>query len=102
MNEEKSKAFLVFSEFGPDRAIPRHKRLADTFPRLTPDVIDQWIIDFQNAEKIAFDVVIEHRRNESKPEYTSQLLKAKIPGFSDEALKKLFNQACYFAMHDGY
>lgn len=102
MNEEKSKAFLVFCEFGPDRAIPRHKRLADTFPRLTRDVIDRWIRDFQKAEKMAYDVVVENRRNDWKPEHAIQLLRAKIPDFTEEALTKLFNQACYFAMHDGY
>ncbi len=102
MNKEKSKAFLVFCEFGPDRAIPRHKRLTEKFPRLASELIDQWIADFQKVEKLAYDIAIEHRKNEWKPEYTIQLLKENIPDFNDEALNKLLNQACYFAMHDGY
>lgn len=91
----------MFCEFGPDRAIPRHQRLADKFPQLTHELIDTWIADFKKAESIAYDIAIEHRRENWKPAHTIGLLRAKFPDFNDDALEKLLNQACYFAMHDG-
>jgi len=102
MNNLKSRAFLVFCEFGPDRAIHRHQRLTQLFPELTSDVIDSWITDFKSAEKVAFDIAIQHRQENWKVDKTIKILEDRIPDFNHEALSKLLNQACYFAMHDGY
>jgi hypothetical protein len=100
--EIKSKAFLVYCEFGPDRRIPREKRLKEKFPTLTIEQIDVWINEYTQYEKIAFDIAIQHRREKWKAEDTIKMLSNKIPGLKEEAISKLLNQACYFAMHDGY
>jgi len=102
MKNLKSKAFLVFCEFGPDLRIPRHERLADKFPSLSASQIDEWIEEFQAAQQIAYDVAIEHRREDWKPKRTLGILADRIPTLNNKAIAKLLNQACYFAMHDGY
>jgi hypothetical protein len=97
MNETKSRAFLVFSEFGPDRRTPRSERLATCFPNLPASQIETWITDFHEIEKASYDIAVEHRRNNSTPEDSIRLIMKLYPDLNNEAADKAFNQAMYFA-----
>ena len=97
----KSEAFIIFSEFGPDRRIPRDERLASKFPLLSNDEISEWLKDFKDVEARAYDLAVENRRLNLKPEQTTRKIKEAFPFLADDAAGKAFNQAMYFAWKDG-
>ena len=97
----KSEAFIVFSEFGPDRRIARDERLASKFPQLSNDEISEWVNDFKKVEEKAYDLAVENRRLNLKPEQTMRKIKEAFPFLEDTAAGKAFNQAMYFAWKDG-
>ena len=99
---KKSKAFLVYCEWGPELSIPREKRLKDKFPELPIQIVDQWINDFKEYEKIAYDLAILHRKEGWKSEVTAKKLNKIIPYLDIKAINKLLSQACYYAWHEGY
>ena len=97
----KSEAFLVYAEFGPDRAIARHERLASKFPQLSTDEVDAWLREFQEVEAKAYDFAVEHRRHNLSPDATTKKIRAAFPFLDSEAASKAFNQAMYFTWRDG-
>ena len=97
----KSEAFIVFSEFGPDRRIPRDKRLASRFPALSNDEISTWLSDFKEVESKAYDLAVENRRLNLKPEQTIRKIQEAFSFLDKDAAEKAFSQAMYFAWKDG-
>ena len=98
----KSKAFLAFTEFGPELRIPREKRLIQKFPQLSTDQINTWITDYRKYEHLAFDIAIQHRHEEWQWKNTIKKLKEVIPDLNEKAIDKLLNQACYYAWREGH
>jgi hypothetical protein len=97
----KSEAFLVFSEFGPDRAIPRFERLTSRFPQLSADDVAIWLKEFEAVEAKAYDLAVEHRKKNLKPVVTIEQIRAAFPFLDAEAAGSAFNQAMYFSWRDG-
>lgn len=97
----KSEAFLVFAEFGSDRAVPRHERLASKFPQVTRDEVDAWLREFQEVEARAYEFAVEHRQKNLTPEATTEMIRDAFPFLDSDAASKAFKQAMYFSWRDG-
>ena len=92
-----NEAFGVFQEFGPDRAIPRSKRLQDCFPSLSEKQVTDLIERFEEIESFAYDVAEQVRdgvigRGKGKARIASQ-----FPALDGNRLASTFSQAMYFS-----
>jgi hypothetical protein len=100
-HEHQKRSFCHFSEFCPDRGIPRDERLASKFPQLSNDEISEWLNEFKVVESRAYDLAVENRRLNLKPKQTIQKIKEAFPFLKDDAAENAFNQAMYFVWKDG-
>lgn len=98
----KSKAYLVYSEWGPDRAIPRDVRLADQFPATDEALRAEWMADFDRIEReIWLFAESGGPRLHSYDTFRRQMAKLFL-FMNDEALGRAWALAGYYTAHEGY
>lgn len=102
MDKLKSKAYLVYSEWGPDRRIPRPERLADVFPDMDEATRLAWMAEFDRVDGAIWDYAETGGvRLHSRDDFIKHMA-GTFPFLSDEALGRTWSLAAYYTVHEGY
>ena len=98
----KSRAFIVYNEFGPSLRIPRHERLCREFPEIADENIEAWLKEFKEMDaltwKLAEEIGKSHLR---QSDFYSSFSKA-YPWLNREGLDKACNRCGYYMWHEGF
>ena len=98
----KSRAYLVYVEWGPNMSIPRHERLATEFPQVPEATRTQWLEEFSAISSEVGAISEEDAgRILDFGQFTARL-RAKFAFMSDDAIQMSWTLANYYAWHDGY
>lgn len=105
MNEQlnlKDAAFAVYSEWGPNKRIPREKRLKEEFPRHSYEEIESWISEFKKADDKIWQIAEGGGDSILGKEFVISKLQAAFPFLLDAGLKQARFLVNYHAFHEGY
>ena len=98
----ESRAYLIYSEWGPQRQIPRDQRLADCFPEIPEDTRRVWMKEFDQVEHAIWKVAEEGGPRTGSFEAFAKRLTRAFPFMSEEALQHAWTLAGYYTWHEGY
>ena len=102
IDDEKSRAYLVYEEWGPDATIPRETRMADQFPAVPGETMAAWVKEFGAVGGFVWGVAEQGaQRTVGKDEFV-QRLRESFPFMNDAAADKAWFLANYYAWHEGY
>lgn len=101
-DELKSDAFLIYNEWGPNLRIPREDRLKAYFPKISSEVLRNWIIEFDSIHSFVWEIAKKGAGKSVKlDKFREDIL--RLHGFmNDEAIKKVWWLSNYYAWHEGY
>jgi hypothetical protein len=102
LTETQSRAYLIYSEWGPPRLIPRAQRLAECFPDIPADTRRAWMKEFDQVEAAIWKAAeAGGPRTGSFGVFANQLRKT-FSFMSDEALSHAWTLVGYYTFHEGY
>ena len=101
-DELKSQAYLVYSEWGPERRIPRPERLAALFPGTDGTTRATWMADFDQVEREIWRFAESGGPRLHSFEDFKKRMKATFPFMDDHALGRAWSLATYYTVHEGY
>lgn len=102
VDEIKSNAFLIYSEFGPDLRIPRPQRLAECFPETPALTIQSWLKEFESIEAYIWKTAeLGGHKKMSVQEFNEQT-KELFSFMNSDALQEAWNRVNYYVWHEGY
>ena len=99
---DKSKAFFVYLEFGPNKRIPRPKRLMQEFPQLTSSQVNELIAFFVKIDASIYKLAEEGAPRNMPSEEFKKILKTDYPFLDDDSLGRSWAVATYYAAHEGF
>jgi len=100
--ETQSQAYLIYSEWGPESRIPRDERLADRFPEISTDTRRAWMTVFDQVEAAIWKIAEAGGPRTSSFEEFCRRMQETFPFMNDEALRRAWSRAGYYAWHEGY
>ncbi len=95
--EQLEKATDVTLEFGPRRSLSRERRLLEIEPNIQTDVMHEMfgLIDrIQEAARLLGEAVVYENMGSAVAEHA---LAEQFPTFKRSTIRRIVNQACYFA-----
>jgi hypothetical protein len=98
-NKTKSKAYEVYTEFGPKLRIERFKRLNDKFKGIEKDKLIEWIEEFNKIDKEIYDFIASDK-NKTKNELI-KILNSKYNFMNNKAIKRAIFLTWYYSWKDG-
>jgi hypothetical protein len=99
----KSKAYLVYSEFGPGLRTPRPRRLAAEFPQVSHITRENWLSEFKQVDSAVWKFAEEEAPSPTDTSGEVEHRFAQLfPWMTPEALQRTHFLASYFAWHEGY
>ena len=102
MEAQKNDAFLIYSEFGPNRRIPRLKRLATKFPGHSATRLKEWIEDIKAVDTSIWELAREGGPRGMGKEEFSTLLLSQHPFLQQSGLDQAWSMGGYYACHEGW
>lgn len=96
-DEQKSKAYLAYTEWGPDGVKHRNTKLADVFPDLALETRLAWIAEFNHVEHQVSNVVGKLGERDFKK--FESLMRAKFPFMNDKAIQRAWFLVAYYTIH---
>ena len=100
--EQKNEAYLIYAEWGPDRATPRTERLATCFPQVTDAQRAAWMEEFDLVEAEIWRVAAAGGPRTWPFARFKKHMRATFPFLNDEALRRAWTLAGYYTAHEGY
>jgi|CXWK01.1.fsa_nt_gi hypothetical protein len=101
-DKTKSKAYLVYAEWGPDRRIPRDVRLAACFPALTVEERAEWLALFDAVEREIWRYAQTGNARLHPFLRFAKHMRERFPFMNYAALRKAWGLAVYDTIHEGY
>jgi hypothetical protein len=98
----ESQAYLTYSEWGPQRLIPRDQRLADCFPEIPENTRRAWMKEFDKVEQAIWKAAEAGGPRTGSFEAFTRHMKKSFPFMSEEALSHAWTLAGYYTFHEGY
>ena len=98
----KSEAYLVYTEWGPDRRIPRPERLAALFPDIDQATRVAWMADFDQVEREIWRFAESGGPRLHSYEAFKKRMMATYPFMNDQAIGRAWALATYYTVHEGY
>lgn len=98
----KSEAYLIYSEWGPDRRIPRPDRLAALFPDTDEATRAAWMADFDQVEREIWRFAESGGPRLHSLDAFKRRMTAAFPFMNDDALGRAWALATYYTAHEGY
>jgi hypothetical protein len=105
MNEQlklKEAAFVVYSEWGPKRRIPREQRLKEEFPNQSDEEIKNWMLEFKKVDDKIETIGAAGGDSILGSEFVTSKLQAAFPFLMKAGLKRARFLVHYYAWHEGY
>lgn len=101
-SKTKSEAYLIYSEWGPDRQIPRDERLAACLPQTDEATRLTWMGEFDEVERQIWAYAEAGvARLQGRVEFQRRMA-ATFPFLNDDALGRTWSLAVYYTVHEGY
>lgn len=101
-SKTKSEAYLIYSEWGPDRQIPRDERLAARFPEADEGTRAAWMAEFVRVESEIWRFAREGGPRLHTFDIFKKRMLASFPFMNDPALSRAWTLASYYTAHEGY
>ncbi len=101
-DKTKSKAYLVYAEWGPDLRIPRDERLAACFPALSAVERVEWIALFDAVEQEIWRYAKTGDARLHPFLRFAKHMRVRFPFMNDAALRKAWWLTGYYTWHEGY
>lgn len=101
-DHQKSEAYLIYTEWGPDRRIPRPDRLEALFPGADGATRAAWMADFDQVEREIWRFAESGGPRLHSFEDFKKRLRAAFPFMDDHALGRAWSLATYYTVHEGY
>ena len=98
----QSQAYLIYSEWGPESRIRRDERLDDRFPAIPEDIRRAWMAEFDQVEAAIWKVAEAGGPRTSTFETFALRMRDTFRFMNDEALRRAWSRAGYYAWHEGY
>lgn len=98
----KSRAYLIYTEWGPDRSIPRDERLAALFPDVDEATRAAWMADFDEVEREIWRFAETGGPRLHSLDDFKRRMTAGFPFMNDDALGRAWSLAVYYTVHEGY
>jgi hypothetical protein len=100
--EIKSQAYLVYSEWGPQRQIPRDQRLAACFPEISGATRRAWMKEFDEVEHAIWKAAEAGGPRTGTFEAFARRMTKSFPFMNEAALSRAWTLAGYYTAHEGY
>ena len=101
-NRQKNKAYLIYTEWGPDRRIPRPERLGDLFPDTDEATRVAWMADFEQVEREIWRFAESGGPRLHSFEAFKTRMRGAFPFMDDQSLGRAWSLATYYTVHEGY
>jgi hypothetical protein len=101
-DDQKSAAYLIYSEWGPQRSIPRAQRLAQEFPKIPEDTLAAWMEEFKRIEAEIWRIAEQGGpKTFSFEDFKKRMLRT-FALMNEEALSRAWTLTGYYTWHEGY
>lgn len=100
--EERSKAYLLFTEWGPRAQVDRFARLTKKFPRTPPETLHQWIKDFELVDARVWSCAEKGGAKALTAGDFEAMMKKEFPWMCKNALTKAWGLVSYYVYHEGF
>jgi hypothetical protein len=98
----KSEAYLIYTEWEPDRRIPRPERLRDLFPNMDEVTRTAWMADFDQVEGEIWRYAGTGGPRLKSMSAFKKHMTAAFPFMNDDVLGRTWSLAVYYTVHEGY
>ncbi|MBP7689355.1 MAG: hypothetical protein KA765_15675 [Thermoflexales bacterium] len=98
----KCQAYLIYSEWGPSRSIPRDQRLAECFPKVPAETRAAWMKEFDQVEAAIWEAAKTGGPRTGSFAAFARQMQQSFPFLNDEAISSAWSRAGYYAWHEGY
>ena len=98
----ESRAYLIYSEWGPQRGISRDQRLAECFPEIPEETRRAWMKEFDQVERAIWKAAEEGGPRTGSFEAFTRRMTKSFPFMNEEALGHAWALAGYYTWHEGY
>jgi len=98
----KSAAYLVYSEWGPQRSIPRDQRLSPEFPGIPADTLSAWMEEFKRIEAEIWKAAEQGGPRTTSFESFKKRIHKTFPFMDEEAMSRAWTLCGYYTWHEGY
>lgn len=98
----KNAAYLVYSEWGPQLSVPRHRRLAQEFPEISAFQRAAWLKEFKRLDK---EIWIAAEKGGPRTTSFEDFKKSTLKTFAwmnEVSLSRAWTLCGYFTWHEGY
>ena len=102
VDRTKNEAYLIYSEWGPDRRIPRAERLASQFPNTDEATRTAWMAEFDGIEREIWRFAESGGPRLHSLDAFKKRMTAAFPFMNDQALGRAWSLATYYTVHEGY
>lgn len=96
-DELKSRAYLAYSEWGPEGVKHRDSQLADVFPDVPIETRRAWIAEFKQVDREIGNVV--GRFGEHDFRKFESLMRIKFPFLNHQAIHRAWTLFTYYSIH---
>jgi hypothetical protein len=100
--EIESQAYLIYSEWGPQRQTPRDQRLAECFPEIPEDTRRAWMKEFDQVEYAIWQAAEEGGPRTGTFEAFTRRMTKSFPFMTEAALCRAWTLTGYYTFHEGF
>jgi len=101
-SKTKNVAYLVYSEWGSQRSIPRDQRLSQEFPEIPQSILSDWMEEFRKIEHEIWKIAEQGGpKTFSYADFKNRLHKT-FPFMDEEAMSRAWTLCGYYTWHEGY
>lgn len=97
-----SAAYLIYSEWGPLRAVPRDERLESSFPDMGQAERAAWIAIFDEVDQEVWRFAEKGGPRLWSFRNFEQEMTRRFPFMNNEALQRAWTLCGYYTAHEGY
>ncbi|MEZ4519300.1 MAG: hypothetical protein R3C44_21570 [Chloroflexota bacterium] len=101
-DDTKSKAYLFYAEWGPQRSSPRPQRLAAAFPSVSEQERQNWIADFEAVNKELWQAAEQGGPRTGSFDAFKRHMRRLFPFMNEDALRFAWTVVGYYTAHEGY
>ena len=99
---DQSRAYLVYSEFGPSLRTPRSQRLAAEFPAVDSRTLQSWLKDFEEMDKLIWKLALEGGKSNFHRDDFYKSLSGAYHWLDKRGLDRAWSRCTYYIVHEGY
>jgi hypothetical protein len=99
---KKNKAFQIFMEWGPNRRIPRVKRIAESFPEVDESDRTIWLQEFKKVDGKIWEFAENIKATKHTRDSFMVAFKEIFPWMDNQSLLVCNGLHNFYIVHEGY